>query len=486
MKKSLVAGALAAVPALLLSACSGTTTSGASSMAPLPASAVHSEHRAHHNDSSAADLHAGGADFPAYAYNLENQPVGYYYQAQQPPGEGSLFYAAPTQGTIYYCLTSSTDGRHAFEGYNDSAYPPTGPCAPLGESATGFGGRQDPLDFVGTAVAMPSSEYQYYKEYREPTSGTNWGEPFEFPQIGGVIALPYRPKDFDTYAKEVKLSTWTYCAIANGTVSDWNDPAITADNGVSVTGGVSQTITFYFRADSGGTTYNFVNHLNTACNVTFGPPYDKAPYGSASRTAAWTFGVSSSWTGPGSSSDPNVNFVGENGAPGVLAAVQSTPYSTGYLESSYARASNPRVGQAWLQNGYKKNKGAVFVNPAVRTAVRPVFANITAGDIQYGEGSDEQALGTSAPWCVLYIDPKYFVTPPSGAYPIAGINDLLFYGQNNGVHLSDKTALIKFLESSQANKMVNKLEYSALSPSVEKAVLNALDGNGGSQPACLQ
>ena len=29
----------------------------------------------------------------------------------------------------------------------------------------------------------------------------------------------------------MKLSTWTYCAVANGTIGYWDDPAITADNG---------------------------------------------------------------------------------------------------------------------------------------------------------------------------------------------------------------------------------------------------------------
>jgi len=487
MKKSLVTWALAAVPALLLSACNGTTASGPSGVAPLPNTQAAAHHgRARRNDNGTQDLHAGGGDFPGYAYNLSIQPTGYYYQSQSPPGPGSLFYAAPTQGTIYYCLTSSTDGRHAFEDYDDSGYPPTGPCAALGETATGFGGRQDPLDFVGSAIAMPSTEYTFYKENREPASGTNWGEPFEFPQIGGIISLPYRPQDFNEYTNNIKLSTWTYCAIANGTVSDWNDPAITADNGnKSITGGASQPVTFYYRSDSGGTTYNFENHLNTACNITFKAPYNKSPYAGASRSAAWTFGVSSSWVGPGTGNDPNVNFIGEPGAVGILAAVQATAYSTGYLEGSYARTADPHVSQAWLQNGFVKKK-AVFVNPEDHAAIVDAFKKITASDINYGEGSDEEPLGTSAPWCVLYIEPKYFISPPAHAYPIAAISYLLFYGQNNDVHTSDKIALIKFLESKQANKLVNKFEYSALSSSIESATLTALNGNGGSQPACVQ
>ena len=147
MKKSLATWALAAAGALSVSACSGSTASGPSAIAPLPNAPVSLARgkRAHPNDNGVADLHAGGADVPGYAYNLANQPTGYYYNAQTPPGQGSLFYSAPTQGTIYYCINNSTDGRKAFEGSGDSGFPPTGPCAPLGATATGFGGRQDPL-----------------------------------------------------------------------------------------------------------------------------------------------------------------------------------------------------------------------------------------------------------------------------------------------------------------------------------------------------
>ncbi|MBV8372802.1 MAG: hypothetical protein JOY69_06045, partial [Candidatus Eremiobacteraeota bacterium] len=144
-----------AVPALMLGACNASGQSGITSL-PIASSAssqssAQSGPRMHHNDNGPQDLHAGGADFPGIAYNLENQPVGNYNQPQSPPGQGSLFYAAPTTGTIFYCLANSGAGRKAFEGGpGDASAPPTGPCAPLGDTPTGFGGRQDPLDFVGS------------------------------------------------------------------------------------------------------------------------------------------------------------------------------------------------------------------------------------------------------------------------------------------------------------------------------------------------
>lgn len=487
MRTTLAILALATLPALALSACSGTAGSGTATSA-LPNAAGPASHRMHHDDNGTQDLHAGGADVPAYAYNLGSQPVGYYYQNQPAPSAGSLFYSAPTTGTIYYCLTSSTDGRHAFEGYQDSGYPPTGPCAPLGSSATGFGGRQDPLDFVATAVALASTECcasgSPYAQNRLQGSET-WGQPFEIPQIGADIVYGYRPNDFSANVSSIKLSTWTYCAISNGTISDWNDGAITADNGKSVTGGVSEPITFYFRSDSAASTQNFENHLNTACNVTWKKPYNKAPYQGSNRSAAWTFGVSSSWTGPGSSGDPNSNFIGEPGDPGILAAIQSTPFGTGYVVGGYVKAANPKVGQAILQNGVASG-APVWVDPTVRQSLVKSFAKVTSSNIQYGGGSDGNPLASSTPWCQLYIPATYYVNPPKGAYPIVAVSYLLFYGNNNGVHLSDKKALINYLYSKKATSIINKLEYVPLSTSLKTAVVSALNGNGGSQPACLQ
>ena len=199
--------------------------------------------------------------------------------------------------------------------------------------------------------------------------------------------------------------------------------------------------------------------------------------------------VQSSYIGakrPGSSNDPNPNFIGESGNPGVLAAIQSTPFATGYVEGAWAKSANPKVGQMLMQAGAKKNGKAIFADPTNKKAVAAALGNLNAGSITYGEGSDGQPLGSSAPWCILYIDPSNFVHAPKKAYPIVGVSYMLFYGLNNGQHLSDKQTLIKFMESSQADQIVKKLEYVPLPNSIHNAILNALNGQGSSQPACVQ
>jgi ABC-type phosphate transport system substrate-binding protein len=485
---------LAVAPMLALSACNSPTGSTTASTLP-NAPAAHVAGRVAPDDTSASDLHAGGATFPAYGYNLASQPTGTATKSGKPnpqpgPGQGSLFASAGTTGTIYYCLTGSGFGRKVFEGPNVAApNAATAACAPLGATPTGFGARHDPPDFVGSDIAMASSDYMTYKTNREPKSGTNLGEPFEFPTIGGPIVLGYRPKDFKI--SNFKLSTWTVCAIANGTISNWDDPAIRRDNGgYSVTGGNNRTITFFFRSDGSGTSYLFTNYLNSACTASWKAPYNAKPYQSSGRSAEWTYGVNQTWPGPGSSSQPNSRFVGESGNPGVLASVESTAFATGYIEGAYAAsAGSANVAQATIQSGFNSSGQPEFVSPTNSTAVNQSFKNITSASIQHGEGSDGVSLGTSRPECVLYIPPSSFTHLSAGSYPIIGVSYLLFYGDNsagpNASHTSDQEKLINYLMSYKASQLEMGLEYQPLSPSIRSAVLVGVNGGSGKKP-CIR
>jgi phosphate transport system substrate-binding protein len=494
MKLFLRAIGLVALPALLVSACSnGSSGTGVPSQgfANAPSSV-----RPH--DNGPQDLHAGGATFPAYAYNLASQPTGLASQPQAAPGTGSLFASAGTTGTVYYCLTGSGFGRKVFDGATPANS--TAACAALGLTATGFGGEVDPPDFVGSDVALASTEYTTYKTNREPSTGTNYGEPFEFPSIGGPIVFGYPRSDFPKLKKEnkaIQLSVWSYCALANGTITDWNDPAITADNGdISVTNGKSEPITFYYRSDSAGTSFLFTTHLATVCGSAWLPPYSKKPYQSAKRNAAWTFGVSSTWPGPGcvpvapATTCPGQalgggKFIGENGNPGVLAAIQATPYAAGYLEGAYAKSvSHPSIGQAWLQNSQGK-----FVDPTVPANVLEALKDVQLGSVTFGGGSDvPNQLATTRPECIFFVNPTHFTNPlEKEAYPIVGISYLLFYGNNNGVHVADKKTLINFIESSAGNAITSSLEYAPLSKGLQNGILAAANGTGSyAGKPCIQ
>jgi ABC-type phosphate transport system substrate-binding protein len=482
MNKTFAALALAAVTALMLSACNGGAGTG-SGLAALPNTQGSAAHRIHRLTTSSNDMWAGGATFPAYGYNLGAQPVGTPGPGQPTPGPGSILYAAGQKigDSIFYCLTGSGFGRKEFEANNGTA---TVPCAALGQTPTGFGAPQDPLDFVGSDVAMPSTECcvsgtTYYEG--RLTGSVTWGQPFELPTFGGPIVLPYNQSSFSGLGSQtaMKMSTWTYCAISNGTISNWNDPAITKDNGGSVTGGTNETLDYYFRSDSSGTSYLFTNKLNHDCNKSWPAPYNKDPYQDVGkgRDASWQFGVNMLWPGPGSAGDPNSRFTGESGNPGVISGIESNPWGTGYAEGAWAAAAG--IAQSCVLDTANKT----FVCPTDKTAVAKALSN--AHTIDYGGGSDGNPLGSTTPWCQLYISPTEFVNPPAGAYPIVGLSYWLFYGNNNGIHVSQKKALITYLTSSAANSLLGPLEYTPLSKTVHTAISTALKGKG-SHTACLQ
>ncbi len=478
MNKTLAIMASAVVCSLALSACNGSSANGTTGMGTIPnaASAQSNQPGGHmkSNDNGPSSLHAGGATFPAQAYNTASQPVGTFNQPQAPPGSNSLFAQYGGVGTIFYCLTGSGAGRKQFDG-DPGRLSGTAACAGLGDTATGFGGRTDPIDFDASDVMISSTEYGVYAANRKSTQG----EPFMFPTLGGPIVFGYRPGDFTV--GHVKLSTWTYCAIAEGTVGDWNDPAITADNGGSVTGGVSAPITFYFRSDGSGTTQIFVTKLQSACGSSWPSPYNSAPYESSGHSAQWTFGPSTgNWPGlqTGQVGPGGGTYEGANGNPGVLAGVQSTKYGTGYVEGAYAKSANPKVSQAILQG-----TGTAFVDPTNKAAIKGALSGVTNAAIHFGECNDLATCGSSRPECILFVPQSTFVSPPSSDYPIVGLSYALFYGQNNPKY-GDLKTLVNYLTSKPASALISKLEYAPLSATFHKAVLKALNGHGAVHP-CL-
>jgi ABC-type phosphate transport system substrate-binding protein len=484
MKKVLALVATACVPAFALSACNGSSN-GATGVSALPNSQGAAFHARPH-DVSVNDLDAGGATFPAQAYNGASQPVGVATGTRAASAAGSLFASVKLASSshIYYCLTGSGTGVGIFtsgsKGQSDGSTATTkGACAPLGATPTGFGARNDPPDFAGSDVALASTDYTAYKTTREPSVGTSWGEPFEAPVIGGPIVYAYRPiSGFPTVSKRIHMSKWTYCAIANGTISNWNDAAITKDNGKSVTGKVSRPITFVFRSDGSGTSFNFTFHLNAVCQGPWNAPYNAAPYESAGHSADWTFGpANKNWPGPGSTGHPNPNFIGESGNPGVLAEVQSAQYSVGYVEGAYAASASPAVAQSILQSSASGGT-PIWSDPTSKTDTNASLSILNANSITFGQGSDGLPLGTSAPKCALYINPAIFTNPvangaPTYAYPINAVSYLLFYGKNNSVHLTQKLQLIKYMTGSAARTIEKNEEYTPLPTGITSAVSSA-------------
>jgi phosphate transport system substrate-binding protein len=124
-----------------------------------------------------------------------------------------------------------------------------------------------------------------------------------------------------------------------GQITNWNDPAIAALNpGIDIPAG---PITVVHRSDSSGTTYIFSDYLSSV------DPTWAAKVG-ASKTPNWPVGE------------------GAEGNGSVATTVYRTPFSIGYVESSYARG-------LLLHPAEIRNQAGTYVTPTA-TAIAAAAA----------------------------------------------------------------------------------------------------------------
>jgi ABC-type phosphate transport system substrate-binding protein len=470
------------VVAALLAACSsgGGSQAGLSVVPGTPLAALQGRYG---DDDGPANLYSGGADSPVYIYSGGAQtPAG--------PELGSIFKRYGGGIPILYCVTGSAYGVEEFTGQIQTTDQP---CAAIGKPPTGFGSTSSVPDLVGSDNPLTSAICCTATTPYGKNMAAAYGQPFEFPAVGVPIAFGYGSGGVGTpLSAYIRFSTWTYCAIANGTISNWDDPAITKDNGgKSVTGGQSQPITFFYRSDDAMMTYVFQFDLNAYCKPEGGWrfPYDEPPYQSKNHSANWTYGASLAWKGPGSAGVPNANFIGESGNLGVAAAIQATPYGIGYLAGAYAKNADPPINQAALRNGND------YVSPKTVISLRASLSGLTANSISYGEGpvptpSASPSLGSSTKWCQLYIAPKK-VVEPANSYPIVMLTYVMFYGANK-VGFGDKSKLVRYMTGksgeslSDIELLIARSEYAPVSEAISSAIYNAYTGSAAKkEESCI-
>jgi phosphate transport system substrate-binding protein len=146
--------------------------------------------------------------------------------------------------------------------------------------------------------------------------------------IGGVVPvfnLPGVPLGV------LKFSGPILADIYLGKISTWNDPALAKINpGVSLP---DEKIIVVHRSDGSGTTFNWVNFLGK-----YSPEWN-AKIGEGT-SVNWPVGIP------------------EKGNDGVGGAVQSTPYSIGYVEYAYC-------AQKKLTWGLVQNRAGNFIKPSI-------------------------------------------------------------------------------------------------------------------------
>lgn len=324
----------------------------------------------------------------------------------------------PPAGTldINYLPTSSGGGIAAFYG--------TGPVS------------NPPISFAGTDVDLVTAGRSTSTAIGSASNRTGFGLPIQVPDVAGAIALPYNPSGLNvpstsptTYA--LRLSRGTYCGILNGTITNWNDSRITADNGRALTTGLP--IKVVYRSDGSGTTFRLSQHLQAVCGSTYrlGRP-----------------GLNVSW--PTSS-----NFIGVSGGSGLISTIKANRGAIGYIDA-------PAQVAAGLPAPSLRNQANNFVAP---TSAATAAALVGATD------SDPN------PRIVTVNVPN---PTAATAYPIVGVTYFLFYDQYTSNTVAATLKAFEDLAQGPGNPdaydtITTQLRYAPLPENLQAAVKAVVD-----------
>lgn len=172
---------------------------------------------------------------------------------------------------------------------------------------------------------------------------------------------------------QLKLTPDTIAGIFLGTIKNWNDPALAADNsGVSLP---NLPIKVVHRSDGSGTTFIFTDYLSSVS------PDWQSKVGKG-KSVNWPVGQ------------------GASGNAAVAATIQQTPGAIGYVELAYVLQTN--MTQAML-----KNHDGNFVLPspegATAAASQYLAINPTQFSIVNAPGKDSAPISGYS-WLMLYKD----------------------------------------------------------------------------------
>lgn len=265
------------------------------------------------------------------------------------------------------------------------------PNVSLNYQAIGSGGGI--TQFTARTVDFGASDV-YLSDAQEQTIGV---PVLNVPMIHWAAAMTYNLPGF---SGEVRFSPATIAGIYLGTISNWNDPALAADNpGVTLP---NQAITVTHRSDGSGTTYNFTAYLS---------------------------GVSATWksqVGQGTSVNWPVG-AGGKGSAGVTALVKQTPGAIGYVELSYALQNNLPVGLI-------RNAAGNFIKPSLASVTDAVAAAVpnAPADLRFlivnppASSPNAYPIGAST-WVLLYRD-----YPASKSAEVRAMVDFLWWAIHDG------------------------------------------------------
>jgi phosphate transport system substrate-binding protein len=275
------------------------------------------------------------------------------------------------------------------------------------------GSGQGKRDFINDVTDFGSSDAFLTDEELQRVP-----DALHIPTVIGAVAVTYNLEGVE----DLRLSGETLAAIYLGDIISWDDPRIQDENpDIELP---DQDIAAIFRSDGAGTTWIFTDFLSK---------------------------VSQDWVervGTGTSVQWPVGFGGEKNA-GVMASVQQTPGSVGYVELIYALV----IGKPTIAI---ENRTGNFVKPTLE-AVQQAAAGFL------DEMPDDLRISIT--------------DPPAGedAYPISGLTWILLRRAQTDWERVD--ALISFIywALTEGDEFALNLHYSPLPDEVREMTIGLLE-----------
>jgi phosphate transport system substrate-binding protein len=245
-------------------------------------------------------------------------------------------------------------------------YNKQNPNAQISYQSVGSGAGVE--QFLAGTVDFGASDAPLKDKEKEAFQAKFGAAPIQVPMTGGSVVMAYNLDGVDG----LKLSREAYCGIVAGEITQWNDPAIAAENsGVTLP---DSNIQFVHRSDGSGTTFAFTNHLKAACpNWTAG----------ADKSVEWPTGT------------------GAKGNEGVTAQIQQTPGAIGYTEFSYAKENGLKMASL-------ENKSGNIIEPTPEAGALAFKGETVPADfaLLVPDPTDANAYPISTlTWMLLY--PEY-------------------------------------------------------------------------------
>ncbi|MGO1078999.1 substrate-binding domain-containing protein [Inquilinus sp. CA228] len=424
-------------------------------------------------------LNSAPASAAAYYSGGATLPFGVYLRwFQETNGGIALGSCVPSTTQCFaYAPTGSGAGITAFINEQSmNAVPSDTPyenaSIPYAETpGNGYGAGGEFFDFAGSDAVLTATNISNYNAATGPLALR--GPAIQVPTVGSPVAIAFNPtgltidpdREIPAGAKSATggssalyLSRRAYCGIFTGTITNWNDPILTADNLGTPLVAVSTPINVVVRQESSGTTFLFTRHLEAACNGAVDNSHPANP----GNLANYSFGVGTG--GPAAPITWPAGFTRATGSNGVAAAVDSTSGAIGYVSADYtAQAISPEIASpppaANLQRRDSFDAGTDVATPGGLPLDLPIppAPTYTQNSI---DGLVIPAIDTTAPftndalWSAALdaaalhnphddtVAPIFDPANPE-AYPIAGFTMLNFYSCY--FPATETTAIRKFI-----------------------------------------